>query len=61
MDSARELLRTHADFGGGYNRNAARLVLAEVAPEHGADAADVLIRELALEPIFGFASGTFGR
>ena len=61
MDKARALLRTHADFGGGYNRNAARLILAEVASEHGAAAADVLIRELALERVFAFAPGTFGR
>jgi len=61
LDKARELLRTHADFGGGYNRNAARLILAEVAREHGAAAADALIRELALDGIFGFAPGTFDR
>jgi len=55
---ARELLETQAGFGGGYNRNGARLILAEVAREHGQDAADRLIRELRLDEKFGFAPGT---
>jgi len=51
---ARELLAVQAGFGGFYNRNAARLILAEVVREHGQSAADALIRELALDRIFGF-------
>ena len=57
VDKARELLRVQADFGGFYNRNAARLILGEVAREHGQDAVDRLIGELALTEIFGFAPG----
>jgi hypothetical protein len=58
---ARELLATQAGFGGGYNRHGARLILAEVAREHGQDAADRLIRELRLDEVFGIAPGaTFG-
>jgi len=57
LDKARELLRVQADFGGFYNRNAARLILGEVAREHGQDAVDQLIRELALTRIFGFVPG----
>jgi hypothetical protein len=45
-------------MGGGYNRNGARLVLAEVQREHGQEAVDQLIRELDLEQIFGFRAGT---
>ena len=58
LDKARQLLATQAGFGGGYNRNGARLILAEVAREHGQDAADGLIRELQLDLVFGIAPGT---
>jgi hypothetical protein len=58
LDKARELLAIQAGFGGGYNRNAARLILAEVAREHGQAAADALIGELSLDRVFGFAPGT---
>lgn len=57
LERARQLLGTQISFGGGYNRNGARLILAEVAKEHGQEAADALIRELGLEQLFGFAPG----
>jgi len=57
---ARELLAVQADFGGFYNRNAARLILAEVVREHGQAAADALIGELALDRIFGFTAAPAG-
>jgi len=57
LEKARQMLRTQADFGGGYNRNSARLILAEVAREHGQEAADQLIQELHLDEIFGLTSG----
>lgn len=57
LEKARELLDTQARFGGGYNRNAARLILAEVTREHGQAAADALVRELRLDEIFGLATG----
>jgi hypothetical protein len=57
LDRARELLKTQAGFGGGYNRHGTRLILAEVAREHGQEAADGLIRELGLERVFGIAPG----
>jgi len=57
LERARQLLATQAGFGGGYNRNAARLILAEVAREHGQDAADRLIRDLSLDRVFGFEPG----
>ncbi|MDP2822032.1 MAG: hypothetical protein Q8O52_05050 [Sulfuritalea sp.] len=55
LEKARQLLDTQVSFGGGYNRNSARLILAEVAKEHGQAAADALIRELRLDQLFGFA------
>jgi len=58
LERARELLARQAAFGGGYQRNGARLVLAEVSREHGQGAVDTLIRELGLEATFGFAPGT---
>lgn len=58
LERARELLKVHADFGGFYNANGAKLILAEVGREHGQAAVDRLIRELDLERIFGFAPGT---
>jgi hypothetical protein len=59
LDKARQLLEVQAGFGGGYNRNAARLILAEVAREHGQAAADGLVRDLALDRAFGFVPGAF--
>jgi hypothetical protein len=55
---ARELIRVQLQFGGGYNRNSVRLILAEVQREHGRPAVDSLIRELDLEQRFGLAPGT---
>lgn len=58
LERARQLLETQASFGGGYNRQGARLILVEVAREHGQEAVDGLIRELELERVFGFNPGT---
>jgi len=58
LERARELLRVQADFGGPYNANGAKLILAEVAREHGQGAVDRLIGELQLDRIFGFTPGT---
>jgi hypothetical protein len=58
LDKARELLGKQAQVAGGYTRNGARLILAEVGKEHGQAAVDELIRELDLERVFGFKEGT---
>jgi len=58
LEKARELLAVQADMGGGYNRNGARLILAEVQREHGQEAVDAFIREFDLEQVFGFTPGT---
>ena len=58
LEKAKKLLAVQADFGGFYNCNGAKLILAEVQREHGQAAVDGLIRDLELERIFGFASGT---
>jgi len=60
LEKARELLAVQASMGGGYNRNGARLILAEVQREHGQAAVDNLIREFDLESLslFGFKAGT---
>jgi hypothetical protein len=57
LAKARELLQVQAGFGGFYNGNSAKLILAEVTREHGQPAVDQLIRELDLERIFGFRPG----
>ena len=57
-DRARELITTQLQFGGGYNRNAVRLILGEIQREHGQGAVDGLIRELDLEQAFGLKPGT---
>ena len=57
LEKARELLAVQANMGGGYNRNGARLILAEVQREHGQEAVDRLIREFDLEKLFGFRPG----
>ena len=58
IDRARELLQVQISLGSGYNRNSARLILAEIQREHGQAAVDRLIRELDLERIFDFKPGT---
>ena len=57
LEKAHQLLATQVSFGGGYNRNGARLMLADVAKERGQAAADVLIRESRLDQLFGFVPG----
>jgi len=57
LDKARQLLTTQVSFGGGYNRNGARLIIADVIREHGQAAADALIREFRLDQLFGFVPG----
>jgi hypothetical protein len=57
LKRARQLLATQVSFGGGYNRNGARLILAEVVKEHGQAAADGLIREFRLDQLFVFSAG----
>lgn len=58
LDKARELIEVQLSFGGGYNRNAVRLILAEISNEHGQAAVDRLIRDLDLAGKFGLAEGT---
>lgn len=58
LDRARELIRQQLAFGGGYNRNAVRLILGEIQREHGQSAVDGLIRELDLQARFDLAPGT---
>lgn len=58
LDKAKELLAVQAGFGGFYNANSAKLILAEVNREHGQAAVDALIRECELDRVFGFEPGT---
>lgn len=60
LERARQLLATQISFGGGYNRNGAHPILAEVVKEHGQAAADALIREFRLDQLFGFSAGQTG-
>jgi hypothetical protein len=60
LEKARQLLEVQAGFGGAYNRNGARLILAAVVREHGREAADALIRELRLAAVLGIAPGDLG-
>ena len=57
LDKARQLLTTQVSFGGGYNRNGARLILADGAKEHGQTAAHADIREFCIDQLFGFLPG----
>jgi hypothetical protein len=58
FDRAKELLAVQVQMAGGYNRNSAKLILAEVEREHGQAAVDRLILEMDLEKVFGFKPGT---
>lgn len=57
LEKIREQLSEQADKGGGYNRNAAREMLAQVECGHGQQAVDDLIREFDLEATFDFEPG----
>ena len=57
LDRARELLQVQAGFGGFYNANSAKLILAEVHREHGQGAVDQMIRDCQLDRVFGFEPG----
>ena len=58
LEKASELLAVQVDMGGGYNRNAARLILAEIQGDHGQAAVDALIAKFNLEELFGLKPGT---
>lgn len=57
LKKARELIAVQASLNSGYNRNSAKLILAEVLREHGQQAVDNLINEFNLETAFGFVPG----
>jgi hypothetical protein len=57
LEKATQLLKVQADFGGFYNANSAKLILAEVSREHGQAAVDRLVRELNLDKVVGFEAG----
>jgi len=57
LKKAIELLKIQVDLGSGYNRNSAKLILAEVQRSHGQAAVDDLIKKLDLEHHFGFKVG----
>lgn len=58
IDKARELIQVQLNFNSGYNRNAVRLILAEIQRDHGQIAVDNLIASLQLEEHFGLKPGT---
>ena len=58
LDKASELLAVQVDMGGGYNRNAARLILPEIQADHGQAAVDALIVKFNMEELFGLKPGT---
>ena len=55
---AGELIETQLQFGGGYNRNAVRLIPGEVRREHGQSAVDALIGGLDREQGLGLKPDT---
>ncbi len=58
LERARELISQQLAFGGGYNRNAVRLILSEMQQELGQSAVDRLIDEMDLTTAFGLRRGT---
>ena len=58
LERAHELIKIQVDIGGGYNRNATKVILAEIQKEHGQAGVDQLILELNLEQAFGFKPGS---
>jgi len=58
LERAHELISQQLAFGGGYNRNAVRLILSEVQREHGQAAIDRLIGDMGLTAASGLQPGT---
>ncbi|MGB5438863.1 MAG: hypothetical protein WBN90_04320 [Gammaproteobacteria bacterium] len=58
LEKASQLLAVQADMGGGHNRNAARLIVAEIQQDHGQVAVDALIEKFNQEELFGLKPGT---
>lgn len=57
LERAKELLDIQINLVGGYNRNAARIILSEVQSTLGKPTVNQLIREMNLEEAFGFKEG----
>ena len=57
LDKARELLNIQISMASGFNRNSAKLILAEILRVHGQMAVDRLIPEMDVEAKFGFKPG----
>lgn len=57
LQRARELIEERSQGMSGYNRQALRVLLAEVGREHGWDVVDGLIREYDLEQRFEIRTG----
>jgi len=57
IDKAREMIALQVDLGSGYNRNAVRLILAEIQREYGQAVSDDLIRQFSLNTVFGLEVG----
>ena len=57
LEKAYELIEIQVYIGQGYNRNAARLILAEVQKQHGQAAIDELITHFNMTEVFGFKVG----
>ena len=58
LERARELISTQLELGGGYNRNAVRLILAEIQRGRGQAAVNDLIRDLDRVTASGLKPGT---
>ena len=52
INRARELIEQQMAFNSGYNRNAVRMILGEVARVHGAAAVKQLFRQFPLQEQF---------
>ena len=52
------MLQVKAGFGGFYNANSAKLILAEVSRGRGKKAVGQMIRDCQHDRVFGFEPGT---
>ena len=57
LDKANELLATHANLGGGYNRNAVKMILAEIMRDYGQAQVDELIIKYDMQRLWQFKPG----
>ncbi len=57
LEKAREMIADHVTIAGGYNQTSTKMILGELQNDEGQAAVDSIIREFALQELWGFVPG----